>query len=138
MMDDRTDPVESNQASAPDSAASEEAPRQVATRIEEIPAADGADVMETLPKKTAADVAEYLDPNTAGGILAEMDPALAASVIADMQPPEASMVLSAMEPDDRVDIIARLPGNLRELIIGEMNASDAADVRRLEQYPPDT
>lgn len=115
-----------------------EQPHQVATRIEEIPAPDGADVLETLPKETAADVAEYLDPNTAGDILAEMDPALAASVISDMEPPEASMVLAAMDPDDRVDILARLPAPLHDLLIGEMDASDIAETRQLEQYLPDT
>src|SRR4051794_21100865 len=78
---------------------------RVAERIEEIPAADGAVVMEGLSPGQAADVAEYLDPTTAGHILSQMDPTAAASVITDMETPEASMVLEAMDPDDRVDIL---------------------------------
>src|SRR5687768_242908 len=57
----------------------------VATQIEDIPAADGADVMETLTPERAADVAEYLDPETAAGILAKMDAPQAAQVIAGME-----------------------------------------------------
>jgi magnesium transporter len=110
----------------------------VAERLEEIHPADGAEVMRALPQDQAADVAEYLDPHTAADVLAAMDPILAASVIVDMELPEAAMVLEAMNPDDRVDVMAHLPRALREQLISEMDASDAAEVRQLEQYPPDT
>jgi magnesium transporter len=138
MSEDTKDEHVENEEAEAAIAPSGDEPQHVATRIEEIPAADGADVMEGLPKEKAADVAEYLDPNTAGDILAEMEPALAASVITDMEPPEASMVLAAMDPDDRVDILSHISAPLHDQIIGEMSATDAADVRNLEQYPPDT
>lgn len=112
--------------------------REVATQIEELPAADGADVLEQMPTGDAADVAEYLDPETAGAILSEMDPTLAASVLTDMEAPEASMVVSAMDPDDAVDVLAHVPLAQHEAILHEMEAAEAADVRHLEQYPPDT
>jgi len=115
-----------------------DASRDVAAQIEEIPAADGADVLETMSPDEAADVAEYLDPTTAGAILSEMDPALAATVVSDMEPPEASMVLAAMDPDDRVDVLEHIPAPMHDLIVGEMNAEDVEEVRQLEQYPPDT
>ena len=115
-----------------------EEPRDVAARIEEIPAADGADVLENLPPDEAADVAEYLDPTTAGAILSEMDPTLAASVVTDMEVPEASMVLAAMDPDDRVDVLEHVPNPMHDALVGEMDAEDVEEVRQLEQYPPDT
>ena len=113
-------------------------PREVASRIEEIPAADGAAVLQNLSTEQAADVAEYLDPETAGRILSEMDPVLAASVVTDMDPPEASMVLAAMDPDDRVDVLEYVPEKVHDAIVGEMDAEEAQEVRDLEQYPPDT
>jgi len=116
----------------------EDESREVAARIEEIPAADGADVLENLSPEEAADVAEYLDPTTAGAILSEMDPALAATVVSDMEPPEASMVLAAMDPDDRVDVLEHVPRAMHDAIVGEMDADDIEEVRQLEQYPPDT
>jgi len=111
---------------------------EVATQIEELPAADGAAVMSNMSVERAAEVAEYLDPETAGNILAEMDAALAASVVADMEAPEASMVLSAMDPDDRVDILDQLPQDLHDLLVDELSPEDAAEVRSLEQYAEDS
>jgi magnesium transporter len=113
-------------------------PGGVASRIEEMPAADGAAVMTDLPAALSAEVAEYLDPETAGGVLAEMDPAIAATVIADMEAPEASMVLAAMDPDDRVDILEHVPAPLHDQLVAEMDAREAAEVRDLEQYPRDS
>jgi magnesium transporter len=111
---------------------------EVASQIEELPAADGAAILQRLPRDFAAAVAEYLDPETAGHIMAEMDSTLAAGVIEDMHTPEASMVLGAMDPDDRVDILGHVTTALHELLVGEMDAKDAAQVRDLEQYARDT
>jgi magnesium transporter len=55
-----------------------------------------------------------------------------------MLPPEASMVLAAIDPDDRVDILEHVSGPLHEELMREFSPQDAADVRALEQYPPDT
>jgi len=115
-----------------------EHPDQVATRIEDIPAPDGADVMRSLPVEQAANVAEYLDPNTAGRILSEMDPAQAAEVLGEMKPPEASMVVAAMAPDDAVDVLEHLSDKAHDAIVSELEPAEAEEVRQLEQYPPDT
>ncbi len=113
-------------------------PRAVAERIEEIPAPEGADVLQSLTSGHAANVVEHLDPVTASQIVSEMDPALAATVIADMEEVEASLVLGEMSPDDRVDILGLLPQPLHDRLISEMTPADAAEVRHLEQYAPDT
>ena len=110
----------------------------VAERVEEMPAPDGAAVLEQLPSELSADVAEYLDPQTAAEILAEMDAALAASVITDMEIPEAAVVLDYMDPDDRVDILGHVPKPRHDELVNEMAALEAADVRSLEQHAPDT
>src|SRR5690349_6422564 len=141
MSSERTETDQSDAAAARPETASAQAndrSERVANRIEEIPAADGADVLEVMPSQQAADVAEYLDPDTAGRILSEMDPALAASVLTDMEPPEASMVVAAMAPDDAVDVLEHLPARIHDAIVGEMEPDEAAEVRNLEQYPPDT
>src|SRR5947207_2893510 len=113
-------------------------PEGVAERIEDLPGPDGAAVMSRMPTGMSADVAEALDPETAGDFLSEMEPALAASVIADMEVPEASMVLEAMDPDDRVDILEHIAPPLHDQLVNEMAALEAAEVRSLGQYPPDT
>jgi Mg/Co/Ni transporter MgtE len=57
----------------PTATGSAENPQGVANRIEELPAADGADVMQNLSTEMSAEVAEYLDPRTAAKILAEIE-----------------------------------------------------------------
>jgi magnesium transporter len=114
------------------------APEDVATGIEEFPAADGAHLLSELPAQQAADVAEALDPVTAARILAEMDAQLAATVIQDMETPEASQVLARMDPDDRVDILENIDTPLQDRLLGEMPAEAQAETRNLAQYPPNT
>lgn len=110
----------------------------VARRIEEIPADEGAAVLGNLSPEKAADVAEYLDPDTAGRILSEMDPTVAGAVVSDMEAAEASMVLAAMDPDDAVDVLEHVEDRLHDEIVREMDPEDAQDVLALEKYPPDT
>jgi magnesium transporter len=121
-----------------DEVTEQDPPREVAAKIEEIPAQDGATVLEFFPSQRAAAIAEYLDPETAARIVAEMDPALAASVLTDMEAPEASMVVAAMDPDDAVDVLAHIPKEKHDEILREMEARQAADVRALEAFPPET
>lgn len=115
-----------------------QSPDTIAERIEDMPASDGARVLEDLSAGDAADVAESLDPNTAGRFLARMEPAAAASVVSQMEVPEAAALLDAMNPDDRVDLLAHVGGERHEELVGVMDASHAADVRSLEQYPSNT
>src|SRR4051812_43999381 len=110
----------------------------LAHTIEEIPAADGAELLTNLNPHEAANVAEYLDPETAGHVLSRMDPHDAAAGIEDMQPPEAAMGLGKMDPDDAVDVLAHINESRREQLLGEMDAPEAADVRNLRKYPPDS
>jgi magnesium transporter len=116
----------------------DETPQAVADRIEEISPADGASELEKLPVERAAEVSAILDPETAGRILARMRHQSAAAIITSMLPPEASMVLAAIDPDDRVDILEHVSGPVHDELMREFTPRDAADVRRLEQYPSDT
>jgi magnesium transporter len=106
--------------------------------IEEVPDADGAQLLADLTSPQAAQVAEFLDPETAAHVLARMEHPAAAAVISAMEPPEAAMVLAEMNPDDRVDVLAQVAPERREQLLGEMSAADAAEVRQLRQYPPDS
>ena len=110
----------------------------VAHRIEDIPADEGAAILEGLPPGKAADVAEYLDPDTAGRIFSEMDPTAAGAVVSEMEAAEASMVFAAMDPDDAVDVLEHVNEKLHDEIVREMDPEDAEDVLALEKYPPDT
>ncbi len=112
--------------------------RALAERLETLQSADAAAAISGLPVEQAAAVAGHLDPESAGRILAELEPARAAELIAGMEAPEAATVLAAVEPDDRVDILEHVSGSLHDELLREMDAPEAAQVRQLEQYRPDT
>jgi magnesium transporter len=97
-----------------------------------------ADVLADLSPDEAAELAGRLDPLVAGRVLAELHPRIAATIVSRMEPPKASKVLALMRPDDRVDVLEEIPPVLREQLMRQMPASDAEEVRRLQQYPPDT
>ena len=138
-LDEATDDEPSIDESPPTYTwADPEPPQAIANRIEEISPADGAAAIGHLSLDRAAEVAAILDPETAGKILARMTADAAAGIITSMPPPEASMVLAAIDPDDRVDILQRVSGPLHDELMREFTPQDAADVRALEQYPPDS
>jgi magnesium transporter len=113
-------------------------PSYLAHTIEEIPPADAAELLANLDPREAATVAEYLDPETASAVLSAMNAEDAAVVMSAMNPPEAAMVLSAMDPDDAADVLGNVQDERREQLLSEMDAPEAADVRELRQYPPDS
>ncbi len=112
--------------------------QEIADHVEHISPSDAAGVFEHLSADRAAEVAGILDPDTAGQIVGRMVPQTAADLITAMPPPEASMVLAAVDPDDRVDILEHVTGELHDQLMAEFDPADAAEVRNLEQYPPDT
>src|SRR3954453_8448439 len=61
------------------------APSYLAHTIEEIPPADGAEILANLDPREAAQVAEFLDPATSGSVLSQMDAQDAAAVIGAME-----------------------------------------------------
>lgn len=113
-------------------------PDEVATAVEDMSSSEGAAVLSNIDPEQAAEVAEILDPSTAAEVISQMDSASAAEVIAEMESPEAAMVLTEVDPDDRVDILSLLPREKHDEVVSELEPEDAADVKSLEQYPPDT
>lgn len=122
---DKTPPSESDDA-------------RVARQIEELPPAEAARVLGKMPSEEAADVAEYLDPQTAAEILGQLDAPQAAAIVEDMEPPEAAVLLGEMDPDDRVDVLEHVDEDVHEQIVSELDQGEREEVRKLEQYEPDT
>jgi magnesium transporter len=111
---------------------------RIASHLKTVHPADAVPVLTRLSRERAAEVAEQLDPRTAALLLRELHPAFAASVCAAMQPSKASKIFAEMAPDDRVDILSHVPATLREQVIQELSATEAAEVRRLASYPSDS
>jgi magnesium transporter len=86
----------------------------------------------------AAQLLSRLRSADAAAALAQMDSTLAAEVVQQMDPSMAASVLADVRPDDRVDILERIDPARRDSLMQRLNADDAAEVRQLENYPPDS
>jgi magnesium transporter len=109
-----------------------------ADATEQLPPDLIAEAVARLSPDEAADVVGRLAPEAAGRVLADMHPEAAASILERLRPAAASAALAAVAPDDRVDVLEQVPPEFRRQLVGALPPAGADEVRRLEQYAPDT
>ena len=78
---------------------------------------------------SAAEVAE---------LMGDISAATIAEILERLPTREAAAVLSEMDPDDATDVIERLEADVADRLLIAMRPLDAAAVRELLAYPPDT
>jgi magnesium transporter len=100
--------------------------------------AGGADTIAALHADELTKMVERLDPATMGRVLAEIHPRSAAALLSRVQPSTASRALAAMRPDDRVDVMEHVPTALHEWVMRDLAPAEVDEVRRLEQYSPES
>jgi CBS domain-containing protein len=106
--------------------------------IEELKAADLADVIHELAPKRRIEVASALDVDRLADVLEELPDDDRVEILSGLESGRAATVLEAMEPDDAADLIAELPQEQAEQLLALMNPDEAEDVRRLMAYDDDT
>lgn len=94
-----------------------------------IPQLDDAE----LPK-----LVELLPADELTDLLGEIEPIEAAQILATLSHPHAADLLEAMAPDDATDVIDALPDEQAEQILIQMEPADAAEIRELLAFPPDS
>ncbi|MBI3971727.1 MAG: magnesium transporter [Chloroflexi bacterium] len=114
---------------------------RIAAIASTVPPATLADALAGLPAVPLRTVLAALGPERLADVVAALDPAAAAGVLLRLTRPAAADVLEAMAPDDAADVVGELreeDAPVAEQLLGEMTAGEAADVRQLLLYPPDT
>ncbi len=71
-------------------------------------------------------------------LLSEIEPIEAARILQRFSHPQAADLLEAMAPDDAADVIDELPQDQAEKILIQMEPADAAEIRELLTFPPDS
>jgi magnesium transporter len=71
-------------------------------------------------------------------LLSEIEPIEAAHILRTVSHPRAADLLEAMAPDDATDVIDELPEDHAEQILIQMEPADAAEIRELLAFPPDS
>ena len=70
-------------------------------------------------------------------VLSESDPVIQAQLLMHVGERRASLV-SSLEPDDAADLLETLDAADRESLLGELPRAEAADIRHLSRWAPDT
>jgi CBS domain-containing protein len=102
--------------------------------LEEMRAADLANVMHDLPAKRRGEIAAALDDERLADVLEEMSDEDQVEILGNLDNERAADVLEEMSPDDAADLIAELPTDTAEQLLLLMEPGEAEEVRRLMSY----
>ncbi|WP_462324033.1 magnesium transporter [Desulfoplanes sp.] len=100
--------------------------------------ADAADHLGNLPlEEQVATVGDFSAEDAAESI-AEMDSYDRIPLMTQLPPAQAADILTLMSPDDAADTVAELDPDVRKTIFREIHQEDAAEIKALLMYDPDS
>ena len=106
--------------------------------LEEMRAADLANVIHDLPSKRRGEVAAALNDERLADVLEELPEEDQVEILGNLGNERAADVLEEMSADDAADLIAELPPETAEILLALMDADEAQHVRRLMSYEEHT
>ncbi|HET6627379.1 MAG TPA: CBS domain-containing protein [Nocardioidaceae bacterium] len=106
--------------------------------LEEMRAADLANVIHDLPAKRRSEIAAALDDERLADVLEELPEEDQVEILGNLDNERAADVLEEMSADDAADLIAGLPPETAEALLALMAPEEAEDVRRLMSYEEHT
>jgi Mg/Co/Ni transporter MgtE len=106
--------------------------------LDNMRAADVADVLQDLPDPRRVEVASALDDERLADVLQELPEHDQVEIISALEPERAADVLEEMDPDDAADLLAELPKPDQEVLLDLMEPGEASKVSQLLDYQPGT
>lgn len=97
-----------------------------------------SDLMEDLSNREVHQLADLIGEDAFGELLGEMDANDAARLLNRLAIRDAADVLEAMDPDDAADVVGAFDEDQANRVLFEMEPVEAAELRQLLSYPPDT
>lgn len=120
-------------------AALEAADRELLTQVvESMSPHDALRHVTRLGPEARDRVVSLIAPEAAAILLEEAPEELAASLIEGLKSPVAAKIMEELGSDTQADIVQELETGEAEAILSEMDPEEAAGVRKLAQYDPDT
>jgi magnesium transporter len=107
-------------------------------RLARLHPSDLAEIIGELSAQDAARVVGSLDDETAASALEHLDPETQRSIIEDLGAERAADIIEEMDSDDAADLLGELPEAQQELLLAEMDAETADDLRELVAYDEET
>ncbi len=97
-----------------------------------------SDLVQDLTTREVHELADLLGEDDFGELLGEMEPGDAAQLLTRLAVRDAADVLEAMDPDDAADVVGAFDEDQANRFLFEMEPVEAAELRQLLSYPPDT
>lgn len=95
-------------------------------------------LMSRLHKDEQQDLLTMLNPEDAADVIEELPEAQAVDIIEDMDVGDAAAIIHEMVSDEQADLLMELQEKDAEAILTEMNPTEAASLRKLIEYDPET
>ncbi len=111
---------------------------RVLTLVEQSDPGQWPAVIPQLDESELPLLVEFLPEDELSDLLSEIEPIEAAQILRTLSHPQAADLLEAMAPDDATDVIDALPDEQAEQILIQMEPADAAEIRELLAFPPDS
>ena len=102
--------------------------------IEEMRAADLANLLHEMPQKRRLELISGLDLEKLADVFEELPEDDRVEIMTAMGIDRAAEVLEEMDPDDAADLLSELPPERAQEYLDEMDPEDAEDLRRLLSY----
>jgi magnesium transporter len=95
-------------------------------------------LLEGLDPDELSHLFAILGDESLGDLLSRLDEHDAADILERMSAAQAADILEEIDPDDATDIFAEVDRTVGEGILVQMEPAEAAEIRELMSYPPDT
>jgi magnesium transporter len=97
-----------------------------------------SDIVNSLSTREVHQLGDVLGEDAFGELLGEMESSDAAQLLTRLAVRDAADVLEAMDPDDAADVVGAFDEDQANRFLVEMEPVEAAELRQLLSYPPDT
>ena len=115
-----------------------ENPQELAAAVAAIHPADLAELLDDLPREDRLVLFEALPVDQGAALLSVLKGESLRLILHTASPAKLGPMLDRLAPDDVTDLLEHLTQRERETILAKMSARDAAEVERLQRYPPRT
>ena len=106
--------------------------------IDNIKAADLADLIEYLEPDERLLIFKLLEPEGAGDVFVEIEPPVQERILRDLDNQAISEIVKKLDSDDAADLMGDLPGERAKEIIKTVGDDVSEDLEKLLPYPEDT
>ncbi|MBN2033125.1 MAG: magnesium transporter [Deltaproteobacteria bacterium] len=106
--------------------------------LDEMRAADVADLIEHLDQNERLCIFELLKPEGAGEVLLEMEPPVQERILSDLDNQAITEIIQTLDSDDAADLVGDLPDERARAIIETVGENTSKDLRKLLPYPEDS